>query len=711
MRNLNSIYDPIMDPIDDPIRNNPKRSKQCCCCNIPCELFFEFIKKGTRCRMIFALFLTIVKIIVQVLWPYFLGLTISTTEEMEGKYPDCEFITLFGDECGYFGAPYIFGIITGILVTLSQFEYLILIILAPAIEHISKRKLEEAIKKTTECDQEDHSHHANEGTDASKIYEAYRTRINGCFITFSAYSEIIISTLIVLSFFTDYFFLILFAAPIYAVIFLSKILFPFCVNSISNDAQDAYHEAIQEIDDLRRNDLTIKLLSKDLTTTRWMVLDNISKKLTKTSKMNIKANRNANLIYLFQEIILGCFFTLTLLTTISLVENGKTEVSLVGLFFNLDEKYTADDLTFIMSYYLSITIGIYYIFSINRESVSAGITIIRLADIENLETEVEKLRGNQAFPLSSDGYFIHFDEVSLTKTFINYNDNNENKSKSRKLLDKITFTAAPSTITGIVAASGAGKSTILKILYRFYSDYKGSIQISNEKYLPGIAKELRDIHLENLRKKIVFIPGDPKIFREKTLRDNLIIANPVATDELLTSVLKLVDLVDDQGIIFELKGYSHTYFSSGQIQRLGIAQGILKFRANNAKIVLIDEATSGLDKNLQNRMMEIFEMFKAKGATVLLIAHRLECLERVDQLIFLDKSKTNGAGYILAKTQTIPDNYNNINNINNKNDQNLSAYNLMIEQCDQFAKLTEVRSDQSHSDEYEFLDLMKEVFE
>ncbi|MFK7974077.1 MAG: ATP-binding cassette domain-containing protein [Rickettsiaceae bacterium] len=203
--------------------------------------------------------------------------------------------------------------------------------------------------------------------------------------------------------------------------------------------------------------------------------------------------------------------------------------------------------------------------------------------------------------------------------------------KNKKILNNFNMTIAPGEKVGLVGSSGAGKSTIVKLLVRLYDPQDGSVTIDGQ--------DIRLVEQDILRSQISLVSQDILLFH-RSIKDNLLIANPYATDEEIIEASKqagahefitgLQDCYGNSGYDANV-GERGIKLSGGQRQRIAIARVILK----NAPILILDEATSALDSNSEKIIQENFKQI-TKGKTVLSIAHRLSTLNIMDRILVID---------------------------------------------------------------------------
>ncbi|KAJ9192564.1 hypothetical protein DTO164E3_7530 [Paecilomyces variotii] len=196
----------------------------------------------------------------------------------------------------------------------------------------------------------------------------------------------------------------------------------------------------------------------------------------------------------------------------------------------------------------------------------------------------------------------------------------------RKILKDVSFRVRPGETVALVGETGGGKSTILKLISRFYDPESGKVTIDGQ--------DIRDVTLDSLRANIGIVPQDPALFHD-TIINNIRYANPSATDEEIYEACKAVAL-HDKFLSFPdgyrtLVGERGVKLSGGELQRVAIARVIIR----DPSIVLLDEATSSVDSNTEMQIQNSLGKLTA-GRTTLVIAHRLSTVINADKILVID---------------------------------------------------------------------------
>jgi subfamily B ATP-binding cassette protein MsbA len=197
------------------------------------------------------------------------------------------------------------------------------------------------------------------------------------------------------------------------------------------------------------------------------------------------------------------------------------------------------------------------------------------------------------------------------------------------VLTDVSFEAKPGELVAIVGPTGAGKTTVMNLLHRFYDPTEGRITIDGQ--------DLRQVTMESWYRQIALVPQETILFGG-TILDNIRYGNREATEENVTAASRaahahdfIMNFPDRYQTIMGEKGIN---VSGGQRQRIAIARAIVK----NPRILLLDEATSALDSESERLVQEALELLM-KGRTTFVIAHRLTTIQRADRILVLNKGR------------------------------------------------------------------------
>lgn len=224
---------------------------------------------------------------------------------------------------------------------------------------------------------------------------------------------------------------------------------------------------------------------------------------------------------------------------------------------------------------------------------------------------------------------IEFKNVNFT-----YIEEEQAKEKNLPVIENMNLKIKPNTITALVGESGAGKSTILNLIPRFFDIDSGEILINKN--------NIKDIALQSLRSQIALVSQDIVLF-DDTVFNNIAYGAKFSSNKQIDKkdVINAAKKVNLHEFIMSLPkkydtviGERGMKFSGGQRQRLSIARAFLK----NAPILLLDEATSSLDNKSEKIIQESLNELM-KGKTTIVVAHRLSTIINADKICVLDKGK------------------------------------------------------------------------
>src|SRR5262245_43414697 len=250
-----------------------------------------------------------------------------------------------------------------------------------------------------------------------------------------------------------------------------------------------------------------------------------------------------------------------------------------------------------------------------REIRNSLVNMESMFGLHDVKTEIADKPGAPA--LSVSGGEIVFDHVDF------------HYEKARPILHDVSFRVAPGDTVAIVGSSGAGKSTVSRIIYRLYAVAAGSVTIGGQ--------DIRDVTQASLRAAIGVVPQDTVLFND-TIYYNIAYGRPGATREEVEQAAHLAlihDFITTLPLGYETSvGERGLKLSGGEKQRVAIARTILK----NPHILLFDEATSALDTRTEQEIQRSLEEV-SRGRTTLVIAHRLSTIVNADEIVVLDRGR------------------------------------------------------------------------
>ena len=259
--------------------------------------------------------------------------------------------------------------------------------------------------------------------------------------------------------------------------------------------------------------------------------------------------------------------------------------------------------------------------TINMAAYQGAAAFKRISNIIDQEVKIKEVMHAPKLDLKTSN--IEFKNVEFK-----YNSTEE------KAIKQISLSIKGNTMTAFVGHSGAGKSTILSLLPRFYDPQKGSIEIDNQ--------NIKNVSLNSLRKNLSMVSQDVILF-DDTVKNNIIYANPDASEKEMIESSKFA--ASDDFINKLPQGYNTMIgengvkLSGGQKQRISIARAILK----KSPIILLDEATSSLDAESEEVVQNAINNL-TKNKTTLVIAHRLSTIHNANKIFVIKQGKVINSG-------------------------------------------------------------------
>ena len=270
------------------------------------------------------------------------------------------------------------------------------------------------------------------------------------------------------------------------------------------------------------------------------------------------------------------------------------------------------------AYILQLYAPLSYLGTIYSTVVQAFVDMGNLSEMLSVGPDVSDIHNAQQLVLRQpkDGARIEFSNVKFAYP-----------SQPSKGLRGVSFVVEPGTTTAIVGPTGAGKSTISRLLFRFYDCNNGTITIDNQ--------NIANITQKSLRSSIGVVPQDTVLFNS-TIKHNIQYGNVNANFHLLEKAAESAQILPFINSLEEnwntMVGERGLKISGGEKQRVAIARCLLK----NPPIVLLDEATSALDSQTEVAVQEALATL-GQGRTQVVIAHRLSTIMKAEQILVLDQ--------------------------------------------------------------------------
>lgn len=327
--------------------------------------------------------------------------------------------------------------------------------------------------------------------------------------------------------------------------------------------------------------------------------------------------------------------TTTSLSTLSFGQGAIFSMALTALMVMTSQGITAGtmsvgDLVMVNGLLFQMSVPLNFLGSVYRDIRQALIDMQNMFNLLSLHSSVQERPGAPALHVSPETATVMFEDVSFGYT------------EDRPILKGLSFHIPTGKKVALVGGSGSGKSTIVRLLYRFYDPADGRILIGGN--------DIRDVTLDSLRGNIGIVPQDTVLFHN-TIRHNVSYGRLSATPEQVLAAVRLADLegaIESMPMKYETEvGERGLKLSGGEKQRVAIARAVLK----GAPILVYDEATSSLDsiteQNILNAMHQVI-----RGRTSIVIAHRLSTIVDADEILVLGEGRVVERGTHAALIKT-----------------------------------------------------------
>ena len=374
------------------------------------------------------------------------------------------------------------------------------------------------------------------------------------------------------------------------------------MGKVATEAQEKSGDLNKYLIDLFKNHKVIKIFQRENFENKRSekFVDDLKKKSIKIATVFIRATP-------IMEILTGIMIAILIFYSGKLIMNGQLNIN--NFFSFLAAMMLAYQPVKSLA---TINVGIF-------QGLSAGKRIIPIIDTKNNISSNESLG-----ELKLNEGSINFSNVNF-----NYESNLDNR-----VLKDININIAGNKMTALVGHSGSGKSTLLSLIPRIYDPISGKVEVDGQ--------NIKEVKLSSLRKEISIVDQNTTLF-DDTVLNNIKYAKPDASNDEIYKAADMAmctDFINKLENKFETKiGENGIKLSGGEKQRLSIARAFLK----NSKIILLDEATSSLDSETEEKIQKALEKLISNKTTIV-IAHRLSTILNSNIIYVLDKGKVIDQG-------------------------------------------------------------------
>ena len=374
------------------------------------------------------------------------------------------------------------------------------------------------------------------------------------------------------------------------------------MGKVATEAQEKSGDLNKYLIDLFKNHKVIKIFQRENFENKRSekFVDDLKKKSIKIATVFIRATP-------IMEILTGIMIAILIFYSGKLIINGQLNIN--NFFSFLAAMMLAYQPVKSLA---TINVGIF-------QGLSAGKRIIPIIDTKNNISSNESLG-----ELKLNEGSINFSNVNF-----NYESNLDNR-----VLKDININIAGNKMTALVGQSGSGKSTLLSLIPRIYDPISGKVEVDGQ--------NIKEVKLSSLRKEISIVDQNTTLF-DDTVLNNIKYAKPDASNDEIFKAADMAmctDFINKLENKFETKiGENGIKLSGGEKQRLSIARAFLK----NSKIILLDEATSSLDSETEEKIQKALEKLISNKTTIV-IAHRLSTILNSNIIYVLDKGKVIDQG-------------------------------------------------------------------